>query len=441
MPQPINKEIEMIPKMIPFMKKFPPKMFNRFYGGRWGGKSHSMAKTIATWSLKYPGLKTMCCRETMASIKDSCHEEISSAIQDLGVESHFQINKTEIIGINKSTINYTGLLGHHSQRVKGMSNIDIWYIDEAAYIGKKAWQLLLNTMRNGTVLEQGILIVCYNPDSPDDPVHVAFESGELPPEDVYDCYIIYKDNPFCPPMAIKRGEWLEENDYERYENEFLGYPLSLSEDLVYKGVKPLNMDDQIPEDAVPLYGADWGHAEDPTVLLKVYIIGDVLYVADEAFAWHTPIDEIPALFAGDAPNGEWDNPKGFKGIYDIDKGHQIRADHDLDLIKHLKEKFGFNIVPATKGTGSIKTGISFCKNYKIRYHPERCPEYAKETRLYKWHKDPKTDLVDSNKNPIDKNNHGMDCKRYAVELVRKQFGDDHIPGLDEEDNVLLEHFG
>jgi phage terminase large subunit len=53
---------------------------------------------------------------------------------------------------------------------------------------------------------------------------------------------------------------------------------------------------EAPSDAVLRFGADWGFAIDPTVLVRCYIDGRKLFVDYEAYMVGCEIDNTPALF-------------------------------------------------------------------------------------------------------------------------------------------------
>ena len=53
--------------------------------------------------------------------------------------------------------------------------------------------------------------------------------------------------------------------------------------------------DPPPENTNYLFGADWGFANDPTVLIRCFIANDTLYIDHEAYGFHVEIDALPAL--------------------------------------------------------------------------------------------------------------------------------------------------
>jgi hypothetical protein len=178
-----------------------------------------------------------------------------------------------------------------------------------------------------------------------------------------------------------------------------------------------------PDDAVLRFGADWGFATDPTVLVRCFIRGRQLFVDYEAAEVGCEIDETPALFAGDCPNAKdnrdglphWENPRGAAGVPGAYKW-PIRADSARpETVSYMKRK-GFRVKPAIKGPGSIEDGVKFLQSFEIVVHT-RCPTVAGELKRHSYKTDDKTgDIL-----PImeDRDNNTIDALRYALEEVRR----------------------
>lgn len=155
-----------------------------------------------------------------------------------------------------------------------------------------------------------------------------------------------------------------------------------------------------PADAVLRFGADWGFANDPTVLVRGYIDGNTLYVDQEAQGVGVEIDETPALFDTVDGSRKW----------------TIRADSARPETVSYMQRKGFKIIPAVKGPGSIEDGVAFLKSYRIVVHP-RCKLTAQEMAAYSYKVDSKTGEI----LPLleDKFNNAIDALRYACEGLRR----------------------
>ena len=74
--------IEIHPKFLPLLTE--THSFANIYGGRGGMKSEQTHKCALLDAIRRP-LRTLCARETMASIRDSSHKLLSDAIYEHGM--------------------------------------------------------------------------------------------------------------------------------------------------------------------------------------------------------------------------------------------------------------------------------------------------------------------------------------------------------------------
>jgi len=158
---------------------------------------------------------------------------------------------------------------------------------------------------------------------------------------------------------------------------------------------------ETPPDAVLRFGADWGFAVDPTVLIRCYIVGRRLYVDYEAHQVGCEITDTPSLFMTVPDAERW----------------PITADSARpETIAHMRKNGFPKIQPAVKGKGSVEDGIEWLKSFEIVVHP-RCANLIHELLTYSYKTDPLTGAV----LPVleDKNNHVIDALRYACEGARR----------------------
>lgn len=178
-----------------------------------------------------------------------------------------------------------------------------------------------------------------------------------------------------------------------------------------------------PPNVVRRFGADWGFANDPTVLVSGYVEGRTIYVDHEAAGVGIEIDDTPALFAGDCPADKkdadgkprWSNPNGHAGVPGA-LLWPITADSARPETVSYMQRKGFKVRAAIKGPGSIEDGIAFLQSYEIVVHP-RCVLTAKELGRYAY----KVDQATGDVLPIleDKDNNAIDALRYALEGLRR----------------------
>jgi phage terminase large subunit len=96
------------------------------------------------------------------------------------------------------------------------------------------------------------------------------------------------------------------------------------------------------------------------------------------------------------------------------------------------QQAGYNVVPATKGQGSVGAGISFCQSLRIHSKRENV-NLNSEQATYKWREDKDGMLLDE---PVKFADHALDAMRYALMahlnegfgVVGVTGGDDVYPG-------------
>jgi hypothetical protein len=162
----------------------------------------------------------------------------------------------------------------------------------------------------------------------------------------------------------------------------------------------------IPADARPLFGADWGFAVDPTTGIRCWLLNErLLYIDREVYEVGCEIDATPALF--DKLN---DDRVPNVRIWSM-RGDSARP----ETISYMNRQ-GFTIVPSTKGPGSVDEGVAFLKSIDIVVHPD-CKHVLDEMLYYSY----ATDKLTGEVLPVllDKKNHMIDAIRYALEDHRK----------------------
>ena len=99
----------------------------------------------------------------------------------------------------------------------------------------------------------------------------------------------------------------------------------------------------------------------------------------------------------------------------IKKSQEIIADSaSPGAIEELRQ-MGLNVKGANKGANSVKSGIDWLKNFRIKIHPE-CIQTLNEFKTYRWKKNKEDKPIDI---PVEVNDDCMDALRYAIEPIRK----------------------
>jgi phage terminase large subunit len=362
-----------------------------------------------------PGTRVACVREVQKSLKNSVKLLVEDKINDLGLASHFDTLEAEIKTPGGGVIIFQGMLNHTAESIKSLEGFDIAWVEEAQSLSQRSLDLLRPTIRK----PGSELWFSWNPNKPSDPVDVLLR-GDSPPTDAVVIEVNWSDNPWLPPDLRSDLEDDRRRDPDKFQHVWGGHYSLNSEARVFRNWKVEEF--ETPDDATFRFGADWGFAIDPTVLVRCFLKGKKLYVDREAWKVGCEIDETPSLFAGsdqdklkfgDKPR--WSNERQHPGIPGSTKW-MITADSSRPETVSYMRRLGFKIVAAIKGVGSIEDGIEFLKSFDIVVHP-RCEKVIEELTLYAYKTDPQTNEIQ----PVleDKYNHTIDALRYALEALRR----------------------
>jgi len=386
-----------------FQELFTPARYKSYRGGRGGAKSYAFADTLISMAATKP-LRILCARELQSSIRESVHQLLESRIDKLGVRELFDVQKSTILGINGSEFIFKGIRFNISE-IKSMEGIDICWVEEAQNVSETSWSIITPTIRTGKNLENSEIWLSWNTGVEEDATYQRFVVH--PPPDCISKIVNYPDNPFFPEVLRKEMEYCKQVDYQAYLNIWLGQPKKISDAVIFKD-KFIVEDFETPKNVHFRFGADWGFAEDPTVLVRFFIIDNELYIDQQAYGFGVEIDDIPTLF----------------DTVEESRRYKIVADSARpETISYVRRK-QFNIVACKKqqaGTkeGFVQDGISFMKQFKKIHIHTRCKNIADEFAHYSYKVDDK--VLDENGRPkilpiiVDKFNHGIDSIRYGLE--------------------------
>lgn len=394
--------------------EIPEKLVSVFegearYRGARGGRGSAKSQTFCKMALMRGMLKReriLCCREFQNSIKDSVHQELCDAIDELKLGWFYEYGANYIRGSNGTDFLYKGLRNNY-QSVKSTKGITIALVEEAEYVSEKSWRTLLPTVR----APGSEIWIIWNPEVKDSPTNLRFGGTNLP-ENYRIVEMNWRDNPwFSKELNDERLADLE-RDYGMYLHIWEGQCITRSDAQILKDKwKIKNFVPDANWDG-PYLGGDWGFSADPTVLVKCWVFENRLYIEYEALGYHVELDDIPELF---------------DHVPDARK-YKIRADSSRpETISYVKGK-GFNIDSCEKWPGSVEDGIAHLRGaYKEIIIHSRCVHTIKEATLYSYKIDRLTDEVTPD--IIDKNNHCIDAIRYAVGplIKRKSKGFMNLP--------------
>ena len=372
-----------------------PARYKGAWGGRGSGKSHFFAEMMIEAHVINQNSRSVCVREVQKSLSQSVKRLLELKIQELGVQSYFEVQEAVIKSKRgDGLIMFQGMQNHTAESIKSLEGYDRAWVEEAQSLSQRSLDLLRPTIR-----EKGSeLWFSWNPRFESDPVDSLLR-GLNPPPDAAVVHVNYNDNPWFPEVLRQEMEYDQRRDKDAFSHVWLGHYLSNSEARVFNNWTVEEF--EAPPEAIHRFGADWGFAKDPTVLIRCHIVGRKLYVDYEAYMVGCEIMNTPSLFLTVPESDKW----------------PIIADSSRpETISHLRQNGYPKIMAAVKGKDSVHEGVEFLKSYDIVVHP-RCKHTIQELSLYSWKVDKQTEAI----LPVlaDENNHVIDALRYACEAVRR----------------------
>lgn len=362
------------------------KRRNYIYGGRGSGKSHDVAE-YCLFRAYQSKIKVLCTRELQNSIADSVYSLLKNKITDMHLDFFFTVYKDRIVGNNGSEFIFKGIHNNVSE-IKSMENISIAWLEESQSLSRESIDVIIPTIR----APGSILIFTFNPYKDNDPIYMEMKNAT---EDDLVIKANYSDNPWFPEELRMEMERDKKNDYQKYLWVWEGECLGLSDAQIFRG-KYVVENFETPKNADFHFGADWGFANDPTTLVRSFIVGNDLYIDMCAGKVGCDLEDTPSLF----------NEVQGSSIY------PIYADSARpETISFMRSKH-YNVIAAEKWNGSVEDGIQYLRSFSCIHIHERCKAVAEEFDLYQYKVDRQTGEV--LRIPVDKFNHYIDAIRYSL---------------------------
>lgn len=309
------------------------------------------------------------------------------------LNDYFIITQDSIKSRYGSEIIFRGLKNNISE-IKSLEGIHIAWIEEAEKVSQDSWDILIPTIRE----PNSEIWASFNPESESSPVYKRFVLSKR--EDAIVGLINWYDNEMFPEVLRREMEYDKRVDYDKYLHVWEGQVKKYSDACIFKGKVKVE-EFEIPSDAEFKFGADWGFSNDPTVLGRMFIRENKLFIDYEFYGHGVELNELERAFDTVPESRKW----------------KITSDSERpDTISFMRRK-GFNIVGAEKGKGSVEDGIQFLRGFEeIIIHP-RCRGAIDNFTNYKW----KTDRITQEILPIpaEGSDHWPDSARYALETYIK----------------------
>ncbi len=370
-----------------------PARYKGAHGGRGSAKSHFFAGLMVEENIAGK-LDCVCLREMQKSLQFSVKKLLETKIQAMNAGSYFEVQDKRILTKHGGVIIFEGMQNQTADSIKSLEGFDRAWFEEAQAASQKSLDMLRPTIRK----DGSEMWFSWNPNKATDPIDALLRS-EVPPPNSTVIQVNYRDNPWLPDVLVQEIAYDQKRDPDKFAHIWLGGYQKHSGARVFNNWTVEEFD--TPNGATFRMGADWGFANDPSVLVRGFTEGRKLYVDYETWMIGCEIDQLPDLFDRVPESRKW----------------FITADSARpETVSYMRNHGYPKINPAIKGPGSLEDGVEFLKSFDIVVHP-RCQHVIDELSLYSYEMDPLTEQIIPKLK--DKHNHTIDALRYACEALRR----------------------
>jgi len=213
-----------LPSKLRFL--FEKHRYKVVYGGRDGGKSHSIARALLVLGAKSQ-LRIGCFREVQKSIRDSVHKLLSDLIEEMGLGHFYEVLQSEIRGKNGTEILFSGLSTQTRDSIKSYEKLNIVWVEEAQSVSKKSWDILIPTVR----AEGSEIWASFNPEMETDDTYQRFVIS--PPDTARVVHVNFNDNPWRSKVLDAERERMQRDKPDDYAHIYLGQCRPAIEGAIY----------------------------------------------------------------------------------------------------------------------------------------------------------------------------------------------------------------
>ena len=373
-----------------------------FYGGSSSGKSFFLAQRTIIDVIK--GRNYLIVRNVAKTLRSSVYNQIVKTIVDMELQNEFRTGKSDMTITclrNGKQILFAGLDDVEKLKSITPSNgvlTDVW-IEEATETNYEDYKQLSKRLRGFSKFPKRI-ILSFNPILQTHWIYKEFfgmwdDSKTLyRGEDLLILKTTFLDNVFL--TEDDRKALRDEKDPYYYNVYSLGNWGVLGK-VIFKNWRVEDLTDKIPHFDTIYNGLDFGFSEDPTALIRVHYDRKhrIVYVFDEFYKGGMHNDEIAEMVKGKIGSQ-----------YITCDSSEPRSISELN-------RAGVRAIGAIKGSDSIVHGIQWLQQNEIVIDVH-CQNFKNEIETYHWKEDKYGNAL---RQPVDKDNHGIDALRYAIESL------------------------
>jgi phage terminase large subunit len=375
-------------------------------GGRDSLKSSTVACECLMGMQADPELNTIAMRRYASDIEKSVFSTFQWAARKLGVYDMWQWLSSPFMARNKQTGQIIRMLGADDPEStksiawpKGRTGF-FWPEEITQFRGSDD----LRSIRQSVIRGKGNIVSFFTFNPPKSPRNWAnaevrqVEAMKNPRYMVLRTNYLQVNPDWLGEQAIALAENLKITDELRWRNEYMAEVVGTGVE-VFNNIELREMDDdEIAALPNVRQGLDWGYAVDPVCLERMaydrkrrilYLTGEISGIRKGNRDLN---EETPELWKRELSKADSSEPK---------------------TIDEMRETYGWNIRAATKGPGSVETGVKWLADLaKIVIDPRRCPLAAREFPDYALDADRAGNII--SRYP-DRDNHSIDATRYGCE--------------------------
>ena len=378
------------------------------FGGRGSTKSSFISAEIVLGMMQDPEANAIVFRKYGTTLRESVFEQISWAIQTLGVAHLWRpmLNPMSFIFLpTGQRILFRGL-----DKAKKTKSIKVsrgyfkflWFEELDEFAGIEEIRTTQQSVLRGG--DKFIVFKSFNP-----PITRTNWANEYVEEEREDSFRHKSDYTTVPvdwlgQQFIDDAEHLKKVNERAYRHEYLGEPVGLGTSVFeFLEFRTITNDELMTFDRI-YQGQDWGFYPDPLAFVRVAYdrARETIYILDELY------------------EKRWSNKQAADWILEHKyTDYEIICDSAEPKSVNDYRDFGLPARAAIKGPGSVQYGMKWMQTRKIVIDKDRTPNAYREFKEYEFEVDKNGDVISAYP---DENNHTIDAVRYALERYSNQRG-------------------
>lgn len=377
-------------------------------GGRGSTKSSFVAIEIILGIMSDPDANCISLRKVKDTLRDSVYEQLSWAIEVLGVDDYWHKSISPLGLTYKPTGQQIRFRG--ADKPKKIKSIKfsrgyckfLWYEEVDEFTGMEEIRMINQSLMRGG--KKFTVFYSYNP--PKSANNWVNAEVQLTRPDRIAHHSTYLSVPraWLGEQFIVEAEHLKQVKPQSYEHEYLGSITGTGGE-IFTNVQIRRISDEEIEDFYNIKrGLDYGYAIDPLAYGVMHYDRKYkrLYIFHELYKVGLS------------------NRAAYEHIKEENKNNEeIIADSAEPKSINEMRQYGLRIRGVKKGPDSIEYGIKFLQDLEaIIIDDQRCPETAREFLAYELDKDANGNFKAGYP---DRNNHAIDMTRYAMNDEAREF--------------------